>query len=127
MEIIDIRKKKADLCVEFMKLGMDFDTACVAAEIDPEMKDSLAADGDFVERTNFALARKEAELLRKFSEVAEANLDRGDTRQLERILEIINPERYSKVTKLAHQMGGSGNTAGKITVSFEGTDAQKED
>lgn len=118
MELVDLERKKRDLCMEFMKLGMDFDSACVAAEIDGAEKDALAADETFVSEVNFTLARKEAELLRKLNEVAEENAERGETKQLERMLELLNPARYSKVTKLSHQIDNAGNTGGKITVDF---------
>ena len=120
MELMDLEKKKTDLCVEFMKLGMDFDSACVASEINGELKERLAGDEDFVSRVNYTLARKEADLLQKLNTVAEENAERGDTRQLERLLELMNPERYSKVTKLSHQMNNAGGTGGKITVEFAG-------
>ena len=117
-ELMDIKSRRRDLCVEFMKLGMDFDTACVAAEIPPEDKEALAADETFVGEVNFSLARKERELLEKLNEVAMANAERGETKQLERILELMNPNRYSKVTKLSHQMDNAGGAPGKITVEF---------
>lgn len=119
MEILDIERKKRDLCVEFMKLGMDFDSACVAAEIGGDAKDALASDEEFVSEVNFTLARKEADLLRKLNEVAEENAERGETKQLERMLELLNPARYSKVTKLSHQIDNAGSTGGKITVDFQ--------
>lgn len=122
MELLDLEKKKVDLCIEFMKLGMDFDSACVASEIGTELKEKLAGDEEFVSRVNFSLAKKEADLLQKLNQVAEENAERGDTRQLERLLELMNPERYSKVTKLSHTMNNSGGTGGKITVEFEGDD-----
>ncbi len=122
MGLIDLEKKKIDLCIEFMKLGMDFDSACVASEINGELKERIAGDEDFVSRVNFCLAKKEADLLQKLNDVAEENAERGDTRQLERLLELMNPERYSKVTKLSHTMGNGGSTTGKITVEFEGDD-----
>ena len=120
MDLIPLEKKKVDLCIEFMKLGMDFDSACLASEINGELKEKLGADEDFVSRVNFSLAKKEAELLQKLNDVAEENVKRGDTRQVERVLELLNPERYSKVTKLSHTMGNGGGTTGKITVEFEG-------
>lgn len=122
MEIAD--ERKADMCVEFMKLGMDFDSACVAAEVKGEAKEALAADESFVERVNFNLARKEAELLERLNRVAEENAKRGETKQLERILELMNPSRYARVTKLSHQMDNSGGSGGKITVEF--ADGEKE-
>lgn len=120
MELMDLEKKKVDLCIEFMKLGMDFDSACIASEIGTELKEKLAGDEDFVSQVNFALAKKEADLLQKLNDVAEENAERGDTRQLERILELMNPQRYSKVTKLSHTMDNAGGTGGKITVEFAG-------
>lgn len=122
MELMDFEKKKVDLCIEFLKLGMDFDSACVASEISVELKEKLAGDENFVSQVNFSLAKKEAELLQKLNDVAEENAKRGETRQIERLLELMNPERYSKVTKLSHQVGNSGGTAGKITVEFTGDD-----
>ena len=122
MELLDLEKKKVDLCIEFLKLGMDFDSACVASEIGTELKEKLAGDDDFVSQVNFSLARKEADLLRKLNEVAEENVKRGETKQLERLLELMNPERYSKVTKLSHQVNNAGGTGGKITVEFAGDD-----
>jgi hypothetical protein len=122
MELLDLEKKKVDLCIEFLKLGMDFDSACVASEIGTELKEKLAGDEDFVSQVNFSLARKEADLLRKLNDVAEENVKRGETKQLERLLELMNPQRYSKVTKLSHTMDNAGGTGGKITVEFEGDD-----
>lgn len=122
MELMELEKKKVDLCIEFMKLGMDFDSACIASEIGTELKEKLAGDEDFVSQVNFSLARKEADLLRKLNDVAEENVKRGETKQLERLLELMNPERYSKVTKLSHTMNNSGGTGGKITVEFAGDD-----
>ena len=126
MEMMDFERKKIDLCVEFIKLGMDFDSACVASEIEEELKEKLAGDEEFVHRVNFTLAKREGELLKKLNDVAEENAERGDTRQLERILELMNPERYSKVTKLSHQVGNGGSTSGKITVEFEGGESTAE-
>lgn len=114
----DLEERKKDFCAECMKLGMDFDTACVAAEIGPEMKERLAADEDFIARMNYSLAMKERELLDKLNQIAEENAERGDSRQIERQLELLNPARYSKVTKLSHQIDNAGNTGGKITVDF---------
>ena len=122
MELMDFEKKKVDLCIEFMKLGMDLDSACIASEISPELKEKLAGDEDFVAQVNFSLARKEADLLRKLNDVAEENVKRGETKQLERLLELMNPQRYSKVTKLSHTMDNAGGTGGKITVEFAGDD-----
>ena len=124
MSIVDLEKKKIDLCIEFMKLGMDFDSACIASEIDGELKERLAGDEDFVAQVNFSLARKEADLLRKLNDVAEENVKRGETKQLERLLELMNPERYSKVTKLSHQVNNAGGTGGKITVEFAGEEGE---
>lgn len=124
MSVIDLKTKKRDMCIEFIKLGMDFDSACVASEISGPDKEELAADEDFISTVNFTLARKEADLLEKLNKVAEENAERGDTRQLERMLELLNPARYSKVTKLAHQMDNSGGTGGKITVQFVGDEKE---
>lgn len=123
MDSLDERKK--DMCAECMKLGMDFDTACVAAEIGPELKERLAADEEFVARVNYGLAMKERELLERLDRIAEENAERGDSRQIERQLELLNPARYSKVTKLSHQIDNSGGAGGKITVDFAGNSEEE--
>ena len=120
MNIMDLDKKKKDMCIEYMKLGMDLDSACLASEISEEEKEALASDEDFVSMVNFSLARKEAELLKKLNTVAEENAERGDSKALERLLELLKPERYAKVTKLSHQLNNAGGASGKITVEFEG-------
>lgn len=118
--MIDLEERKVEMCVEFMKLGMDLDSACLAAEIPDSKKEVLAQDEDFVAKVNYTLARKEAELLERLNAVAEENAARGETRQLERLLELMNPARYSKVTKLSHQLDSHGGAQGKVTVEFAG-------
>ena len=98
---------------------------CLAAEIDDDFKKELQYDDAFTHLANTAIAKKEVELLQKLEAIGEANAQRGESKQIERQLELLNPERYSKVTKLSHSMNGSGSSGGKITVSFEGDD--KED
>lgn len=114
------KERQADLCIEFMKLGMDLEGAFTAVGVPDDIRDALASDEEFVGRANYALARREEELLRRLNEVAMENADRGDTRQLERLLELMNPARYSKVTKLSHQVDTHGGAQGKVTVEFTG-------
>lgn len=119
-DIISLKERRRDLCVEYMKLGMDLESACVAAEIPDDEREELRADDGFVRTVNYHLARREAELLRRLNEVAEENAERGETRQLERMLELMNPARYSKVTKLAHQVEQHGAAQGRVTIEFAG-------
>ena len=123
--MINMKQKKKDMLVEFLKLGMDFDSACLAAEIDDDFKKELQYDDNFTHLANTAIAKKEVELLQKLEAIGEANAQRGESKQIERQLELLNPERYSKVTKLSHSMNGSGSSGGKITVSFEGDDKEE--
>ena len=123
--MIDMKQKKKDMLVEFLKLGMDFDSACLAAEIDDDFKKELQYDDAFTHLANTAIAKKEVELLQKLEAIGEANAQRGESKQIERQLELLNPERYSKVTKLSHSMNGSGSSGGKITVSFEADDKEE--
>ena len=124
-DMIDMKQKKKDMLVEFLKLGMDFDSACLAAEIDDDFKKELQYDDAFTHLANTAIAKKEVELLQKLEQIGEANAQRGESKQIERQLELLNPERYSKVTKLSHSMNSSGSSGGKITVSFEGDDKEE--
>ena len=123
--MIDMKQKKKDMLVEFLKLGMDFDSACLAAEIDDDFKKEWQYDDSFTNLAYTAIAKKEVELLQKLEQIGEANAQRGESKQIERQLELLNPERYSKVTKLSHSMNNSGSSGGKITVSFEGDDKEE--
>ena len=71
--MIDMKQKKKDMLVEFLKLGMDFDSACLAAEIDDDFKKELQYDDAFTHLANTAIAKKEVELLQKLEAIGEAN------------------------------------------------------
>lgn len=114
-----ILEKKKDLLVEVMKLGMDFETACVVAELTGKEKEKVEQDEDFISRVNYSLAQKEVDLLEKLNKVAIANAERGETKQIERMLELLNPARYSKVTKLSHQVSNDTANGGKVTIEFQ--------
>lgn len=119
-EYIDFRK---GLVVEYMKLGMDMYGACVAAECDPDLIDILEHDEEFNRICEYHVKNRELELLRKLNSTAEKILGKGDTKAVERMLEILNPDRYSKTTKLAHSVGGNGKRAPTgVTISFVGTE-----
>jgi len=124
MDIIDIKQRKKDMVIEFCKLGADFDTACTASDITPEEKELLTQDEDFVNHVNYSLAKREMDLLKKLNDCAEENIERGDSKAVERLLELLNPNHFSKVTKLSHQMDNSGGSSGKITVEFADSDKE---
>ena len=67
--MIDMKQKKKDMLVEFLKLGMDFDSACLAAEIDDDFKKELQYDDNFTHLANTAIAKKEVELLQKLEQI----------------------------------------------------------
>ena len=87
--MIDMKQKKKDMLVEFLKLGMDFDSACLAAEIDEDFKKELQYDDAFPHLANTAIAKKEVELLQKLEAIGEANAQRGESKQIERQLELL--------------------------------------
>ena len=98
--IDDSMRQRQDLVIEFMKLGMDFDTACTASEVSPEMKAQFIEDEDFIARKKFAISQVEVELLKRLQKASEFSSMKGDTRATERLLELIRPERYAKTTKI---------------------------
>lgn len=111
-------RMRQDVVIEFLKLGMDYDTACTAAEVSPEMKEKFAEDEDFQTRKKFALSQIELELLKRLNKASEFSALKGDIRPTERLLEIIRPERYAKTAKLQHALV-SGNDAPKgFNISF---------
>lgn len=110
-------KQRADFVIEFMKLGMDFQTACVAAECTPEMVEELETNEEFLQRKKFTLAKLEAELLERLSKASQLAAIKGDTRSTERLLEIIRPDRYTKTTKLSHGIDPN-ETPKEMKISF---------
>lgn len=123
-DFVEFRKQ---LIIEYMKLGMDMYGAAVAAECPPDLIPRLEADETFAKMCDYHVKMEEVDLLRKLQRTADKMQGKGDIKGLERRLEILNPERYSKTTKLAHQLGtGSGKRppAG-IKISFVSTDTQE--
>ena len=113
----DSLRQRQDLVIEFMKLGMDYDTACTAAEVSPEMKDAFAEDSEFQERKKFALSQIELELLKRLQKASEFSALKGDTRPTERLLEIIRPDRYAKTSKVQHTLNTQNAPKG-FNISF---------
>ena len=111
-------RQRQDLVIEFLKLGMDYDTACTAAEVSPEMKEKFAEDEDFQQRKTFALSQIELELLRRLNKASEFSALKGDTKPTERLLEIIRPDRYAKTSKMQHSFAGNTNAPQGFTLSF---------
>ena len=114
--------------IEYVKLGMDFYGAAIAAECTQEYIDRLEADEDLQRLLSFVVKQKEQELLHRLHRAADIALLKGDTRSTERILEIINPERYSKTTKLAHQLGAgaNGKAPRAMRIEFVGSESDAE-
>ena len=104
--IDDSLRMRQDVVIEFLKLGMDYDTACTAAEVSPEMKEK------------FALSQIELELLRRLNKASEFSALKGDTRPTERLLEIIRPERYAKTAKVQHTLASGNDTPKGFNISF---------
>ena len=116
--IDDSLRMRQDVVIEFLKLGMDYDTACTAAEVSPEMKEKFAEDEDFQTRKKFALSQIELELLRRLNKASEFSALKGDTRPTERLLEIIRPERYAKTAKVQHRLASENDTPKGFSISF---------
>lgn len=110
-------RMRQDIVIEFLKLGMDYDTACTAAEVSPEMKEKFAEDEDFQTRKKFALSQIELELLKRLNKASEFSALKGDTRPTERLLEIIRPDRYAKTSKVQHTLNAPNAPKG-FNISF---------
>ena len=104
--IDDSLRMRQDVVIEFLKLGMDYDTACTAAEVSPEMKEK------------FALSQIELELLKRLNKASEFSALKGDTRPTERLLEIIRPDRYAKTSKVQHTLASGKDAPKGFSISF---------
>lgn len=122
----DSLRQRSDFVIEYMKLGMDFSTACVAAECTPEMVEAMENDEEFIQRKKFALAKLEAELLQRLSDASAVASLKGDTRSTERMLEIIRPDRYAKTAKVTHSIDPT-ETPKEVKISFVSSVADEEE
>lgn len=128
MALIDDIQLRQDYVIEFMKLGMDYHTACVASEVPADVEDEWRDDEAFSARVNYEIARTEGELLKRLRQAADKQAASGNSKATERLLEILRPEKYSKTTKLAHSFGGQGGEGvGGITVNFVGAPTPSEE
>ena len=116
--IDDSLRMRQDVVIEFLKLGMDYDTACTAAEVSPEMKEKFEEDEDFQARKKFALSQIELELLKRLNKASEFSALKGDTRPTERLLEIIRPDRYAKTSKVQHTLASGKDAPKGFSISF---------
>ncbi len=122
----DSLRQRSDFVIEYMKLGMDFSTACIAAECTPEMVEAMENDEEFIQRRKFALAKLEAELLQRLSDASAVASLKGDTRSIERMLEIIRPDRYAKTAKVTHTIDPS-ETPKEVKISFVSSVGDEEE
>ena len=122
----DSLRQRADFVIEFMKLGMDFSTACIAAECTPEMVEEIAHDEEFIQRKNFTLAKLEATLLQRLSDASSIAALKGDTKSTERLLEILRPDRYAKTSKVTHSIDPT-ETPKEVKISFVSSVADEEE
>jgi hypothetical protein len=122
----DSLRQRSDFVIEYMKLGMDFSTACVAAECTPEMVEAMENDEEFIQRKKFALAKLEAELLQRLSDASSVAALKGDTRSTERMLEILRPDRYAKTAKVTHSIDPT-ETPKEVKISFVSSVADEEE
>lgn len=123
----DDMQSRADFILEFMQLGMDFNTACVATECTPEMIEQLTADEEFQQRKKFVLAKLEGELLKRLSKASELAALKGDTRSTEKLLELINPKRYGKKATIALPTDGK-DAPKEMRISFvSATNSEEEE
>lgn len=122
----DSLRQRSDFVIEYMKLGMDFSTACIAAECTPEMVEAMENDEEFIQRKKFALAKLEAELLQRLSDASSVAALKGDTRSTERMLEIIRPDRYAKTAKVTHSIDPT-ETPKEVKISFVSSVADEEE
>lgn len=111
----DSLRARQDIVIEFLKLGMDFDSACSAAEVSPEAKQLFIEDEDFQRRKRFALSQVEAVLLKRLETASLAASGKGDIRATERLLGLIKPERYAPSTKISVSKDNAPNG---ISISF---------
>lgn len=121
-QIEEKEERQKQFIIEYSKLGMDFYSACVAAECNQDQISRFQQDEVFQHDVEFAVRFKEKELLDRLNKVAMTNANRGDTKALERLLEILNPDQYSKTTKLAHSVGrGKGKAPASVKIEFVGS------
>ena len=87
---------KAEMVISFIRLGMDFEKAAIAAGLQLEDIDELREDAEFQYEIKIAYACMEKELLERHESAAKIQESKGGTHAAEWMLEKINPNRYGK-------------------------------
>lgn len=88
-------QSKKDFIINCIQLGMGFDKACIVAEIPKESIKQLREDSDLIRDIEVQEADHERRLLEKYNLVIDEAINRGNSKPLEWMLGIVNPERYS--------------------------------
>lgn len=111
---------KQDFVIDFLRLGMDWKTALIAAELTDEQGDELLANDEFRARLNYCLAQKEAQLLRRLEQASEKAVEKGDSKVIERQLAILRPDKYGAKASLQLSMPATNDDSNEgIVVSFK--------
>ena len=121
----NLDESKADLLIDYLKLGMDWDTACTACELKKENQEKLLDDPDFQARLKYHLAKKEAELLERLREASYKAAEQGNSKGVERMLEVLRPDRYGKHATLDISAKKTDTDNG-IRISFVGAKKKEE-
>jgi hypothetical protein len=88
--------EKSNLLLNMVALGMDFESACLLAELTQEEQDALAADEQFMRNVSFSAKCLERDLLYRLQDAMKGNASVGNTTEVRWMLERLNKERFGK-------------------------------
>lgn len=102
---------KEESVLQYIRLGMDFHTSCLASMLTEDEEDILSEDEAFLRQIDIEGAQLERGLLTRHDTASRKAEVRGGTSALQWKLEKINPGRYSGKDK------DSGMFNGKVSIN----------
>ncbi len=105
--------RKLTLLRDFLALGMDFHTSCLASEMTEDEEDELVDDEDFQREISRNYALLERDLLKRHDSATKtAELRGSGMTAIQWRLEKLNPNRYSSKDK------GEESFTGKVVINM---------
>lgn len=109
-------KQRKEQIVDLLRRGLPEDTAFRCALLSPSEREQIEQDEEYQKEKEYVYAMLESELMAGLYKAALAGCERGNSGAAERMLELINPAKYGKQTKI--DVSSSQQQIGQITVNY---------
>jgi len=86
--------------LDAIRLGHDFDTACLLSGVDIDDIETLEEDSYFMKRVRMATAQCVSSLLEDFHVANEKAIEKGNTTGTQWLLSKVDPDRYGNAQRI---------------------------